>query len=655
MSSRHNKSRRQFLQSSGLLIGAAAVPAAALRAAQAAPAIVTAEGARPQLAQGIQIGDVRAGRALIWSRADRPARLWVEYDFDPSFANAVRIRGPHALETTDYTARLDLTGLPADRHVFVRVQFQDLSSDRVMSEPAMGHFRTAPDSARDIRFLWSGDTAGQGWGINPDFGGMRIYESMRQTRPDFFIHSGDNIYADGPIPAFKPAENGRVWRNIVTPEVSKVAETLGEFRGRYKYNLLDENVRRFNAEVPQIWQWDDHEIVNNWSDAKSLLADDRYTEKRVPLLTARGTRAFLEYAPMRYAGAVESERVYRHIPYGPLLDVFVLDMRSYRGPNTYNRQTEPGPDTAFLGAEQVEWLKRSLRASKAVWKVIAADMPLGLNVGDGTGSDWPVVASDFSTSGAYWERGWPYKSDCAVPDGDGYSLRRDCTSAPANQQRFPFPHEGKIVNEDGQSNNPNTCGDRHVLVVEKGACRLWESFFSYKLGGQWYSLATAAWDLRSNALRPREWASADAAGLPILPGLVRYGEAASGEIRHALRVNFRDAAIDTSYLWPARFGAGGGNPGAMPFGALLRLKKDFVIPDGWTTQAKAIATAAKRYGLYVADNGADFHVQGEPSVKWQMQTSLQLKTITMNEMEFVDLKSVTGDSRFSPDSMAASW
>lgn len=387
MSSRHNKSRRQFIQSSGLLIGAAAVPAAALRAAQAAPAIVTAEGVRPQLAQGIQIGDVRAGRALIWSRADRPARMWVEYDFDPSFANAVRIRGPHALETTDYTARLDLTGLPADRYVFVRVQFQDLSSDRVMSEPAMGHFRTAPDSARDIRFLWSGDTAGQGWGINPDFGGMRIYESMRQTRPDFFIHSGDNIYADGPIPAFKPAENGRVWRNIVTPEVSKVAETLSEFRGRYKYNLLDENVRRFNAEVPQIWQWDDHEIVNNWSDAKSLLTDARYTEKNVPLLTARGTRAFLEYAPMRHAGTEESERVYRRIPYGPLLDVFVLDMRSYRGPNTYNRQTEPGADTAFLGPEQVEWLKRSLRESKAVWKVIAADMPLGLNVGDGTDAE----------------------------------------------------------------------------------------------------------------------------------------------------------------------------------------------------------------------------------------------------------------------------
>ena len=87
------------------------------------------------------------------------------------------------------------------------------------------------------------------------------------------------------------------------PEVSKVAETLAEFRGRYKYNLLDdEHVRRFNAEVPQIWQWDDHEVVNNWSDSKDLSGDPRYTEKNVPLLIARGTRAFLEYAPMRYTG-----------------------------------------------------------------------------------------------------------------------------------------------------------------------------------------------------------------------------------------------------------------------------------------------------------------------------------------------------------------
>lgn len=406
MPNRHDESRRRFLTSTGLLLGAAALPYA-LRNVHAAPALITPDHARPQLAQGIQIGDVRADRAMIWSRSDRPARMFVEYDLDANFANPVRVRGAYALEDTDYTARVDLVDLPHDRELFVRVQFQDLGNERVMSEAVIGRLHTAPRAARDIRFLWSGDTAGQGWGINPDIGGMKIYEAMRQTRPDFFIHSGDTIYADGPIDEIKTAENGQTWRNIVIPEVTKVAETLNEYRGRYRYNLLDVNVRRFNAEVPQIWQWDDHEVVNNWSDSKDLSADARYTEKNIPLLIARGARAFLEYAPLRYHAMDESERVYRHVGYGELLDVFVLDMRSYRGPNSYNRQTQPGADTAFLGATQIAWLKKKLKESDAVWKVIAADMPIGLQVGDGkdvqgrdrfenlANGDGPVLGREF--------------------------------------------------------------------------------------------------------------------------------------------------------------------------------------------------------------------------------------------------------------------
>src|SRR5215468_1914586 len=249
----------------------------------------------------------------------------------------------------------------------------------------------------DLRFLWSGDTAGQGWGINPNFGGMKIYEAMRQRNPLFFIHSGDNIYADGPMAASVVAEGGQIWQNIVTPQVAKVAETLDEFRGRYRYNLLDENVRRFNAAVPQIWQWDDHEVMNNWSDSKDLTGDARYTEKNVPLLVARGARAFLEYAALRPFDVRELQRVYRRYSYGPLLELFVLDMRSYRGPNSANLQPTPSNQTAFLGREQLDWLKASLDASRAVWKVVAADMPLGLNVGDGTTPEglakWEAVAN----------------------------------------------------------------------------------------------------------------------------------------------------------------------------------------------------------------------------------------------------------------------
>ena len=164
-----------------------------------------------------------------------------------------RVRGLLALETSDHIARVDLRDLPADRELFVRVTFEDLGGIKgAWSEPATGTFRTAPQAPRDVRFVWSGDTAGQGFGINPDFGGMRIYEAMRKVRPDFFLHSGDTIYADGPIMAEQKAEDGRVWKNIVTEEVSKVAETLKEFRGRYAYNLMDENVRRFAAEVPQV-------------------------------------------------------------------------------------------------------------------------------------------------------------------------------------------------------------------------------------------------------------------------------------------------------------------------------------------------------------------------------------------------------------------
>ena len=282
-------------------------------------------------------------------------------------------------------------------------------------------------------------------------------------------------------------------------------------------------------------------------------------------------------------------------------------------------------------------------------------MPINVIDGTSASTDWPVVSFDFATSGVSMERGYPDKSDCAVASGDGFAISRSCGALPTGQRRFPFPAASKVLNEDGLCNDPNTCGDRHLLVVEKGSCRLWESYFAYNLSGQWYAMATAAWDLKSNALRPDDWASGDAAGLPITPLLAKAAEASSGEIRHALRVNFSDAKLALEHVWPARFAAGWDNPGAIPFGALLRLRADFVIPEDWTPQANALATAAKRYGLYVADNGADFFVQGEPNATWDLRTNAQMRNIRMSDMEFVDLKAVTGDPRFSKDSMAASW
>jgi alkaline phosphatase D len=384
MSENNRYSRRSFLQQATL--GSVAITGiGGILYSKQAPAIVASDAARPMANWGLQIGDVIDGRAIVWSRADRAARMGVEWSLDETFKRAHKIRGPHALDVSDFTSRVDVTGLPADSEVFVRVTYQDLDSGRASSEPVLGKFRTPPSKRRNLRFVWSGDTAGQGWGIDLGFGGMKIYEAMRQVQPDFFIHSGDTIYADGPmLEHVTDASGNLIWTNSFldeVPEKMKVAETLHEYRRAHLYNRYDANIQRFSAEVPQIWQWDDHEVTNNWSDSKVL--DSRYTEQRIQTLTARATRAFLEHSPMRWYSQVEEERVYRHIPYGRDLDLFVIDMRSYRGPNSANLQEQPSTETAFLGKPQLAWLKQKLKQSRTTWKVIAADMPLGVQIPDG--------------------------------------------------------------------------------------------------------------------------------------------------------------------------------------------------------------------------------------------------------------------------------
>ncbi len=117
-------------------------------------------------------------------------------------------------------------------------------------------------------------------------------------KPDFFVNSGDTIYADNPFASELKLDDGTIWKNIVTEETSKVAETLGEFRANYRYNLMDENVRRMNSLVPLMVQWDDHEVLNNWYPTEQL-ADDRYKVKSVSLLAARARQAFMDYLPIR--------------------------------------------------------------------------------------------------------------------------------------------------------------------------------------------------------------------------------------------------------------------------------------------------------------------------------------------------------------------
>ena len=185
-----------------------------------------------------------------------------------------------ALPESDFAVKRLLTDLASDQDIFYRMIACDLSDVNAVSEPIVGRFRTAPASKRNIRFAWSGDTAGQGWGI--DDKGMYTYATIAKHTPDFFLHSGDTIYADGPIKDEVDLKDGTKWVNkVVIDEKRKVAETLDEYRGQWKYNLMDEHLRAMNAVCPTFFQWDDHEVVNNWSASKDLSKDDRYTEKSV--------------------------------------------------------------------------------------------------------------------------------------------------------------------------------------------------------------------------------------------------------------------------------------------------------------------------------------------------------------------------------------
>lgn len=338
---------------------------------------------RPALSHGLQSGDVSGDSAMVWARADRPARAVIEWATTERFQDIQGGVFIDALPESDLTVKAALPGLPPDQEIFYRVRLQSLAEPALLGEPLVGRFRSAPASRRDVSFCWSGDTVGQGWGIDESRGGMTIYAAIQRNRPDFFLHSGDTIYADGPIQAEVRLPDGSLWRNIVTEEKAKPAETLAEFRGAYKYNLLDRNLLAMNRAVPILAQWDDHEVTNNWWPGEPLTRPEhlrkRYEAGNSLVLAARAARAFHEYMPMRFEPA-EPGRVYRTISYGPLLDVFLLDMRSYRGPNGANDETEESARTQFLGPAQVAWLKRELKASRATWKAIAADMPLGLVV-----------------------------------------------------------------------------------------------------------------------------------------------------------------------------------------------------------------------------------------------------------------------------------
>lgn len=203
---------------------------------------------------------------------------------------------------------------------------------------------------------------------------------------------------------------------------------------------------------------------------------------------------------------------------------------------------------------------------------------------------------------------------------------------------YPLGSDSKI---EGGS---RASGDRHVLIVDRGTCRLFELYDVHHANGRWTAGSGATWSLTSDKLRPAGWTSADAAGLPILAGLLRLDEVKSGHVDHAIR--FTTDITDTKYIWPARHEAGSVSDASYPpMGARFRLKASFPI-SSYRSDTQVVLRAMKRYGLVLADNGSPWYFQGTSEQGWPNAMLDELKTIPARAFQAVDTSSleVSGSS-----------
>jgi hypothetical protein len=197
---------------------------------------------------------------------------------------------------------------------------------------------------------------------------------------------------------------------------------------------------------------------------------------------------------------------------------------------------------------------------------------------------------------------------------------------------YPLSSSTRI--EGGQQSE----GDRHAIVVDSETCTLFETWNTRQTKQGWTAGSGATWDLRSNVLRPRGWTSADAAGLPILPGLLRWDEVAAGRVDHAIR--FTTNVTRRAFIWPARHQAGSTNDVAFPpMGARFRLRAGYSTV-GHSKEAITVITALKQYGLVLADNGSPWYFQGTSDDEWPPSLVEELKTIPASEFEAVDTSSL---------------
>jgi hypothetical protein len=238
---------------------------------------------------------------------------------------------------------------------------------------------------------------------------------------------------------------------------------------------------------------------------------------------------------------------------------------------------------------------------------------------------------DFGPS--YGEQAVPYGIPITVVKATHAKVKvRFDYAGESDKGPYPFGADTKI--EGGV----NSGGDMHAIVVDASTCKLYETWDTQKTSSGWTAGSGAIWSLKSDKLRPAGWTSADAAGLPIMPGLLSYDEVKAGKVDHAIR--FTTNVTDTTYLWPARHEAGGvSNHNFPPMGARFRLSPHY-NPAGLAPATKVVIRAMQKYGMILADNGSSWYFQGTADIRWPAKVLDQLKAIPASAFVAVDESSL---------------
>jgi alkaline phosphatase D len=298
----------------------------------------------------VAVGDTTATSAVLWARGLAEGQLRVAYGLAGAAPDATASLA--VTRARDLTGKVGLVGLrPATRYAY-RVEGDGAT--------AGGEFVTAPapDAPGPVTFVWSGDLGSSGF-CRRNEGGYRVFTAMAAQRPDFFLFVGDTIYADH-----------RCRGPEMVPGGDFVARTLPEFHRKYRYSREDAAMGSFLAATSVSAIWDDHEVRNDFSGSTD------------PLMPS-GRQAFLDYWPI-LPPVEEPTRLYRSVRWGRLLEVFILDTRQYRSPNS----ELDGPGKTMLGPAQRRWLIEGVAASTALWKVVVSTVSLSVSTGKASRDSW---------------------------------------------------------------------------------------------------------------------------------------------------------------------------------------------------------------------------------------------------------------------------